>query len=172
MITSGKGTAATSFAVVPPVACTVDSVSKALPKKDVAAAKAALDAAGWVVGSDGIRAKNGVKLDLTFLYDSTLGTGGAAASELATKAWEAIGAKVTATQQDATAVSGALFGTGAWDIAWEPLNVNSPDQLVGFLSGPRRPRARTSPNIQNADYSVERRQGDDDERHRGLPDLG
>ncbi len=153
VLTSGKGTAATSFAVVPPVACTVDSVSKALPKKDIAAAKAALDAAGWVVGSDGIRAKNGVKLDLTFLYDSTLGTGGVAASELATKAWEAIGAKVTATQQDATAISGALFGTGAWDIAWEPLNVNSPDQLVGFLSGPAAPKGTNFANVQNADYS-------------------
>ena len=153
VLTSGKGVAATGFAVIPPVGCAVDSVSGALPKKDVSAAKSALDAAGWKVGSDGIREKDGVKLNLTFIYDSSLGAGGTAASELATKAWEAIGAKVTATQNDETAVSAALFGTGAWDISWEPLNVNSPDQLVGFLSGPAAPKGTNFANIQNADYS-------------------
>ena len=43
---------------------------------------------------------------------------------------------MTAKGVDETALQGAIFGTGDWDIAWVPLNVNSPDQLVPFLSGP------------------------------------
>ena len=46
------------------------------PKQgDVAAAKSMLDAAGWMPGSDGVRAKNGVKL--AFTVGTTTGNQGA-----------------------------------------------------------------------------------------------
>ena len=78
----------------------------------------------------------------------------AAAAELAVQQWEAAGAEVTAKGVDETALEGAVFGTGDWDIAWVPLNVNSPDQLVPFLSGPGLAEEGTNfSGIDNKDYA-------------------
>jgi peptide/nickel transport system substrate-binding protein len=135
--TAGTGTPGTTLAVLQPASCPGDSVSKALPAKDVDAAKAAL---------------SGKKF--TFLYSSAAGTAVAAAAELAVQEWEAAGAKVTAKGVDETALQGAIFGTGDWDVAWVPLNVNSPDQLVPFLSGPGLADAGTNfSGIDNKDYT-------------------
>ena len=117
--TAGAGAPATTLAAIEPVSCPGDSISGSLPAQDVDAAKAAL---------------SGKKL--TFLYSSAAGSAVAAAAELAVQEWQAAGAEVTAKGVDETALQGAIFGTGDWDIAWVPLNVNSPDQLVPFLSGP------------------------------------
>jgi peptide/nickel transport system substrate-binding protein len=117
--TAGAGGPATTFAAIEPVSCPGDSISGSLPAQDVGAATAVL---------------SGKKL--TFLYSSAAGSAMAAAAELAVQEWEAAGAEVTAKGVDETALQGAIFGTGDWDIAWVPLNVNSPDQLVPFLSGP------------------------------------
>ncbi|GAA1815705.1 ABC transporter substrate-binding protein [Agromyces neolithicus] len=152
--TSGKGEPATALAVSPPAGCTFDSVTGNVPETDVDAAKAALDTAGWLAGSDGVRAKDGQKLSLTFLYSTNLGSGGTAAAELAITQWQAIGAEVTAQGQDESTLTGALFGTGAWDIGWVPLNVNTPDQVIGFISGPSAPEGTNFSNIQNDDYAA------------------
>lgn len=154
VITSGTGEDATALAVVAPTGCTYDSVKGSVPGTDVAAAKAALDADGWKAGADGVRVKNGKKLSLTFVLDTALGTGGTAAGELAVSAWKAIGVDVQTKPQDASTVSSTLFGTGSWDIAWEPLNVNTPDQVVGFVSGPAAPKGTNFSGITNADYDA------------------
>ncbi len=146
VLTSGKGTAATQLAAQPPTGCTGNSVSGNVPAFDVNAAKSALDADGWKVGADGVRAKDGKKLTLTFLHDSALGTGGSAAAELAVSRWKAIGVDVTSKELSTTQMSAPLFGTGDWDIAWEPINVNTPDQLVPILSGTPLRTAPTSPS--------------------------
>lgn len=135
--TAGEGTPATTLAAIQPVACPGDSISGALPAQDVDAAKAAL---------------SGQKL--TFLYSSAAGSAVSAAAELAVQQWEAAGATVTAKGVDETALQGAIFGTGDWDIAWVPLNVNSPDQLVPFLSGPGLADGGTNfSGIDNSDYT-------------------
>jgi peptide/nickel transport system substrate-binding protein len=151
-LTSGKGAAATQLAVVAPTGCTGDAVAGNLPAFDSAAAGATLDAAGWVKGADGIRAKDGKKLSLSFIYDSSLGSGGSAAAELAVAAWKAVGIEAKVKQQSQTEISGSLFGTGDWDLAWEPVNVNTPDQLVPFLSGTAAPKGTNFAAIDNADY--------------------
>jgi peptide/nickel transport system substrate-binding protein len=136
--TAGTGTPATTLAAIQPTACPGDSVSGNLPAQDVEAATGAL--AGQ---------------DLTFLYSSASGSAVAAAAELAVQQWEAAGAKVTAKGVDETALQQAIFGTGDWDIAWVPLNVNSPDQLVPFLSGPGMADGGTNfSGIDNADYDA------------------
>lgn len=136
--TAGAGTPATTLAAIQPVACPGDSVSGALPAQDVDAATAEL--AG--------------QPELTFLYSSAAGSGVAAAAELAVQQWEAAGIKVTAKGVDETALQGAIFGTGDWDIAWVPLNVNSPDQLVPFLSGPGMAEGGTNfSGIENSEYT-------------------
>ncbi|KAA9151030.1 ABC transporter substrate-binding protein [Microbacterium lushaniae] len=154
VLTSGAGAPATRLSVVEPSSCDYDAVSGNVPATDVDAAAAALDAAGWVEGADGVREKDGQKLALSFLYANTLGTGGTSAAELAVSAWEEIGVQVTATQNDSTTLSNAIFGTGDWDMAWVPLNVNNPDQVVGFLSGPTAPEGTNFAGIQNADYEA------------------
>jgi len=135
--TAGAGTLATTFASLDPSACPGDSISGSLPAQDVDAAKSVLD---------------GKKL--TFLYSSAAGPAVAAAAELAVQEWKAAGADVTAKGVDETALQGAIFGTGDWDIAWVPLNVNSPDQLVPFLSGPGLADGGTNfSGIDNKEYA-------------------
>ncbi|MBZ5739152.1 ABC transporter substrate-binding protein [Nocardioides sp. GBK3QG-3] len=135
--TAGAGGPATTFAAIEPVSCPGDSISGSLPAQDVDAAKSVLA---------------GKKL--TFLYSSAAGSAVSAAAELAVQEWEAAGATVTAKGVDETALQGAIFGTGDWDIAWVPLNVNSPDQLVPFLSGPGLADGGTNfSGIDNKDYT-------------------
>jgi peptide/nickel transport system substrate-binding protein len=135
--TAGQGGPATTFAAIEPVSCPGDSISGSLPPTDANAAKSAL--AGQKI---------------TFLYSSAAGSAVSAAAELAVQEWKAAGADVTAKGVDETALQGAIFGTGDWDVAWVPLNVNSPDQLVPFLSGPGLADGGTNfSGIDNKDYS-------------------
>lgn len=154
VMTSGTGKPAQRLAIAPPSACTYDSVAGSLPETDVEGAQAALDAAGWVAGADGVRAKDGQPLALTFLYANTLGSGGTSAAELAVQQWQEIGVQATAVQNDSTTLTGTIFGAGDWDVAWVPLNVNNPDQIVGFVSGPAAPDGTNFAGIQNADYEA------------------
>ncbi|GAA1120319.1 ABC transporter substrate-binding protein [Kribbella jejuensis] len=140
VLTSGKGTPPTTLATIEPVACTGDAISPSLPARDVEAAKTAVQKA---------------KLPpLTFLYDNSRGSGVAAAAELAVQQWQAVGVKVTAKGMNGTAMNETLFSSGDWDIAWVPLNVNSPDQVVPFLSGPAAPNGTNFAAIQNKDYEA------------------
>ena len=135
--TSGEGTLATTFASLEPSACPGDSIGPALPAQDVDAAKSVLDGKSF-----------------TFLYSSAAGPAVAGAAELVVQEWEAAGATVTAKGVDETALQGAIFGSGDWDIAWVPLNVNSPDQLVPFLSGPGLADGGTNfSGIDNQEYA-------------------
>ena len=152
VVTSGKGSKATTLAANAPVACPGDSVSSALPARDVKAAGALLDQAGWARGSDGMRTKAGKPLKATFLYQNNLGSGGNAAAELTVKQWKAIGVDATAKSQNETTLTGTLFGAGDWDVAWVSVNVNSPDQLVPFLSGPAAPKGTNFAAIADPAY--------------------
>ncbi|RKT76731.1 peptide/nickel transport system substrate-binding protein [Terracoccus luteus] len=153
VFTAKQGAAPTTFSVVPPLACPGDSVTPALPKGGLDAAKQALDAAGWTAGSDGIRAKDGKPLAATFVYQSAAGASGAAAAELAAGVWKQLGANVTLKAQDQTALLQTMFSSGDWDVAWLPLNVSSPDQLVPFLSGPAAPNGNNFAHIDNPAYT-------------------
>jgi peptide/nickel transport system substrate-binding protein len=154
VITSGTGEPATGLAILEPQACPGDTVSGNLPETDTDAAAAALEGAGWAKDSDGVYAKDGEKLAVTFLHDTALGSGGAAAAELAVKAWQDFGVEVSAKAATTAELEPILFGSGDWDIAWEPINVGSPDQLVPFLSGPGIADGGTNfSGIENADYT-------------------
>jgi peptide/nickel transport system substrate-binding protein len=139
--------------VTAPVACPGDSVAKAVPAHDLAAARAALDAAGWKPGPDGIRAKDGKPLALTFVYNTQSGPAAASAAELASQQWSQLGVKVTLSGKDTTASVTTLYTTGDWDIAWEPVNVYTPDQLAGFFTGPNPPQGNNFAHIDNVAYA-------------------
>ncbi|MFG1610470.1 ABC transporter substrate-binding protein [Actinoplanes sp. NPDC049265] len=154
VITSGRGGPATTLAADPPVACPGKSVPDALPAHDLAAAGQLLDQAGWTAGPDGIRAKNGKSLSVTFVHDTAGGPAGSAAAELAVAGWKQLGVQVTVKPQDQTAIGSTLFSTGDWDISWEPVGVGSPDQLRPFLSGAVPPNGTNFASINNADYQA------------------
>lgn len=151
-ITSGKGAPATQFATLAPSGCAGDAVTGHLPAFDAAAAGAALDTAGWTKGADGVRAKDGKPLSVSLIYDSGLGSAGSGAAELAVAAWKAVGVEAEAVAQNQTQLSGTVFGTGDWDVAWVPLNVSTPDQVMPFLSGPAAPKGTNFAAIDNDGY--------------------
>ncbi|HKN97448.1 MAG TPA: ABC transporter substrate-binding protein [Pseudonocardiaceae bacterium] len=153
VLTSGRGQPATTFAANAPVACPGNSVAKALPPHSLDKAKALLDSDGWQVGAGGIRTKNGKQLALTFLYGTQAGSAASSAADLAAQQWGQLGVKVTLTGQDDTSATNTLFSSGNWDIGWIALNVSSPDQLVGFLSGPTPPKGDNFANINNTAYT-------------------
>jgi peptide/nickel transport system substrate-binding protein len=152
VLTSGHGAAATTLAMNEPVACHGDSVSHALPAGDPQAAGALLDQAGWTKGGDGRRTKGGKPLKLTFLYQNSNGSGGDAAAELTVKQWKAIGVEATAHSQNETTLTSTIFGAGDWDVTWVSLNVNTPDQLVPFFSGPAAPQGNNFAAVSDPDY--------------------
>jgi peptide/nickel transport system substrate-binding protein len=154
VLTGGNGSPGSTFATAAPVACPGDSVSGELPTGGLEAARETLDVAGWTAGPDGTRSKDGTPLELTFIYNSGLGTGGAAAAELASTTWQELGAEVDMTGQDDTALLETVFGSGNWDVTWLQLTVSSPDQLVPFLSGPAAPEGNNFASIDNADYAA------------------
>lgn len=153
VLTSKMGSAPTTFAVYPPVTCPGDSISAAIPTGGLEAAKATLDAAGWKIGADGTRTKDGRALEMSFIYQAETGAPEAAAAELAGGAWKQLGIKLTMKAQDHTARLQSLYGSGDWDVAWAPLNVSTPDQLVPFLSGPTIPKGNNFSHIDNKAYT-------------------
>jgi peptide/nickel transport system substrate-binding protein len=154
VLTSGNGSTPTQLADAPPAACTGDSVSAALPQHDLDAAGKLLDSAGWVKGANGMRSKNGTPLTLHLNYLTGYGSGTQAAAELAAQQLKALGAKVTITGQDNAALVQNVFGAGNWDIAWLPVGVHSPDQLVPFASGPNPPSGNNFAHIDDPAYNA------------------
>ncbi|GAA5143492.1 ABC transporter substrate-binding protein [Nocardioides marinquilinus] len=141
VLTANRGGPPTTFAAIDPVGCPGDSVTPALPGQDVDAARAALEEAGVS--------------KITFVYNTAVaGSGSAAAAELAVQQWEEVGLEVEARPEGSAAIQETVFGTGDWDVAWLPLNVNYPDQLVPFLSGTTAPDGTNFAEIENADYEA------------------
>ncbi|WP_327084885.1 ABC transporter substrate-binding protein [Nonomuraea sp. NBC_01738] len=148
---SGTGKPTTGL-VLQPRPCTGDTVTGHLPAFDEAAAAAALGAAGWKAGADGIRVKDGKRLTLRYLYATTRGAGVQAAAEYLAAAWKKAGAEVKLNGVIDTKLSESLNATQDWDVVWLPIGVTLPSQLVGFLSGPAAPKGANFAHLDNARY--------------------
>jgi peptide/nickel transport system substrate-binding protein len=134
-----------------PKPCTTPTVPGTLPGHDPAGAEAALTAAGWVPGPDGVRAKGGAKLDIKLLYPG--GTPSIdAGMELVASWWKSLGVHATLTAKSPTAVQQVLFTTGDWDVTVLNLGVNNPAQLTPFFSGPIPPDGQNFAAVKNAEY--------------------
>jgi peptide/nickel transport system substrate-binding protein len=156
VITSGTGKPTTGLLVSDLTPCPGNTIKGNLPSHDVAAAKAALDAAGWKAGNGGTRSKDGKPLAITLYYPTSLGAAMQSGAELMQKAWTAVGAKVTIKPMtDTEAATILLAGQGSWDAALMPLNVTQPNQLVPFLSGPAAPDGQNFSHIDNAQYTAD-----------------
>ncbi|RFU83925.1 ABC transporter substrate-binding protein [Streptomyces triticagri] len=154
VITNGAGKPSKGMVTVEPRACTGDTVTGRLPEHDVAAAKSALDRAGWKPGAGGIRAKGGKKLALSLMYGTQNGPTTAAGAELVQKEWKALGVDVELRPVDSPGLNNALFGGGDWDVSMGPVALNSPTQLVPFMAGPRAPKGVNFAGVHNAKYEA------------------
>ncbi|MFF0320794.1 ABC transporter substrate-binding protein [Nonomuraea angiospora] len=138
--------------VLEPRPCPGDSVAGHVPGYDAAAAAAALDAAGWKLGADGFRAKDGKRLSLRYMYATTRGPGFQAAAEYMAEAWKKLGVEVKLNGVIDTKLSESLNATQDWDVVWLPIRLPLPSQLVGFLSGPSAPKGANFAHLANKRY--------------------
>lgn len=151
--TQGTGKKSIGMTTLSPRPCSVDSVTGHRPTYDPDAAKAALDAAGWTVGADGIRAKGGKRLTLKLIYATDYGPGIQAGAEFMADAWKKIGVDVKLSGSASGAWSDALFKTGDWDVSEVPIGVSLPSQLLAYLSGPTIPNGSNFSDIRNDQYT-------------------
>ena len=152
--TGGTGQPSTGLITLAPNPCVAtDTVGPNLPKPEPTKAMQILDSAGWVKGSDGVRAKAGRKLELKLVYAATGLSARTAGLEFLTSQWQAVGAKVDLQMVPPAQLDTILFSTGAWDATATAFTFNLPSQLVGFVSGPTSPDGANFANIQNADYT-------------------
>ncbi|MFC0625727.1 ABC transporter substrate-binding protein [Kribbella deserti] len=152
VLTNGKGTPATSLVTIAPNPCRGDNVDGNVPTFDAAAAKAGFDKAGWLSGADGVRAKDGKKLALTFIYGTAGGPTATAAAELVQQQWKALGVEATLKAVDSTGLNEVLFSTGAWDVSMSPVSISLPSQFVPFISGAAPPKGVNFGHVNNQDY--------------------
>ena len=153
VLTSGKGKPSTGMVTLAPNPCRTDTVTGNIPTFDSAAAKSALDAAGWPAGPDGVRAKDGKKLSLTVIYVTAVGSA-VPTAELIQSTLKSIGVDATLKGVDSTGLNEALFKTGAWDISMGPLTTALPSQVVSFLSGPVPPGGVNFAHVNNTAYDA------------------
>jgi peptide/nickel transport system substrate-binding protein len=103
---------------------------------DPARANAILDAAGWVRGSDGIRAKGGVRLE--FANSTTVGNPGREQSQqLLMQDWRAIGAAMKISNMPAAVIWGEFWQKSKYESVMVGSNFmlgNDPDVTPRFSS--------------------------------------
>jgi len=126
--------------------------ASAIPAFDVEAAEAALDRAGWAKGSDGVRAKDGKRLQIRLLTASGTSPEWRAANDLIAKSWRSIGADVTSRALTDNGLSSAL-AAGDWDVfSMVQVGAPTPALLLGNLSGPAFPDGANLLGMHNAEY--------------------
>lgn len=136
--TAGRGERATRLAVTPPQVCQYDAATPNLPKTDVAGAEKLLDEAGWLMGADGVRAKDGQPLVLDFAWQTRWAENSATA-ELAAEQWAEVGVGVNHHGTDYGAFIERVAKEGSaseLDVIWIAPNYPVPSVLASFFSGP------------------------------------
>ncbi|WP_200846772.1 ABC transporter substrate-binding protein [Arthrobacter sp. 18067] len=153
VVTSGAGKPATGLIAPVLSPCKQDTLTGNLPEHDIDAAKATLDSAGWKVGANGVRSKDGTPLKIEFFYPSTMGPTFAAGAELIKDVWSGIGVDVLLRPvTDAEGSSLILGGQGGWNAAFVPIGVSLPNELVPLVSGPTPPNGSNFAFLNNAGY--------------------
>jgi peptide/nickel transport system substrate-binding protein len=132
-----------------PMACATDTATPFATARDLRAATALLEQAGWHVGPDGVRTKAGRRLRLQLVYDRELTDEAmiSAAAELAVRQWREAGVEVRARSLAGPMIGEVLFATSDYDISWVPVIVSLPNRLLMFTSGPKPPKGLNFPNL-------------------------
>src|SRR5712691_3932957 len=94
------GQSACNIVTSPPDLVSPNTASMDVCKYDIAAANALLDQAGWTKGSDGIRAKNGVKMHV--VYQTTVNPLRQKEQDIVKSGWQQLGVEVELKSVDAS----------------------------------------------------------------------
>jgi peptide/nickel transport system substrate-binding protein len=94
-----SGVATTNIVTAPPAVTSPNTAKMDVAKFDLDAANKLLDSAGWVKGSDGIRAKGGVSMKI--VYQTTVNSLRQKEQEIVKAGWEKLGIKVELKTVDA-----------------------------------------------------------------------
>lgn len=154
VMTSGRGYRAERLAMMTPNPCQYDAATPNLPAYDPELAASMLDAAGWTMGPDGIRERDGEPLSLRFIYSESSETT-APTMELVKQQLAAVGVDVVLDGSDTSAHLDRLYSgnfTGEFDAANQNVNINIPSILAPWNSGPVPPNGRNATNVQNEEY--------------------
>lgn len=130
VIAGSTGLPSVSLVTKTPYLCVQDPPQWTLPDTDLDRAAELLDEAGWVMGADGIREKDGQPLDIKFIYDAPTASH-APAAELVKQTWDALGVNTILSANDGAAWSDQLYTSFDWDTGWVQIGPGSP--VVGDL---------------------------------------
>jgi peptide/nickel transport system substrate-binding protein len=131
-----------------------DTIAGLLPTYDLSKAQQILDAAGWKVGPNGVRAKDGKPLRIAFRYDAKGLDARTAGVEYLASEWKKLGVQVDLKALPEAQLNDVFFNTGAWDAAWADFTFNLPSQMVAFVSGPVVPKGSNFSAIKNPAYDA------------------
>ncbi|OZM83230.1 ABC transporter substrate-binding protein [Pseudonocardia sp. MH-G8] len=150
--TAGTGTVATNMMTEAPVTCPGDETTGSLPAFDPAAATQALDAAGYAMGADGVREKDGEKLSAKLIYQvgapQTV-----SAVELIGQQLRAVGIGTELTGLTQAAFLEALYTTQDFDAYYSGINLEFPFMLTAYYGGPSPAEGgRNTGGIANPDF--------------------
>ncbi|MCE0535300.1 ABC transporter substrate-binding protein [Kineosporia rhizophila] len=134
IVTNGHRTEMTSLVVQTPLLCVAGGPKWTLPASDPQKAGTLLDEAGYAVGADGVRAKDGKPLSIRFLYDAGTPSHAAAAEEVQAE-WKEIGVQTELVAEDPTGWSTDLYQTYDWDTGFIQLAPGTPVVLSLFFYG-------------------------------------
>jgi peptide/nickel transport system substrate-binding protein len=141
VLTAGAGKPSTGLVEPALSPCKGNTVGSSLPAYNESAAKSALA---------------GQKLSIALYYPTSLGTGATGAVTLLQQAWSQLGVSVSLHAiTDAEIDSDIVAGQAAWNVAILPLGVDSPGQLVPFLSGATPPKGTNFAYLNNAGYTAD-----------------
>jgi len=153
VLADGKALDAVSLVTKTPLLCVVDPPEWSLPDTDLEKAGELLDQAGWKLGSDGLRTKDGEPLTVKFIYDAPTAAH-APAAELVKETWDKLGVTTQLSANDAAAWSDQLFTTFDWDTGWVRLAPNSPVQLSTFFGATPVDGGLNFMFVDNPDYNA------------------
>jgi peptide/nickel transport system substrate-binding protein len=141
VLTSGTGKPSTGLVEPALSPCKGNTIGSNLPAYNASAAKSAL---------------GGQKLSIALYYPTSLGTGGSGAATLLQQTWSQLGISVSLhALTDAEIDTDVVAGQAGWDVAVLPLSVDSPGQLVPFLSGTTPPKGTNFAYLNNSAYTAD-----------------
>jgi len=134
LVTDGNAIDSVSLVNQIPLTCVAGGPEWTLPDTDLEAAGALLDDAGYTLGSDGLRAKDGKPLTIRFIYDAGTPSHGAAAEEVQAE-WNELGITTDLVAEDSAGWSTDLYQSYDWDTGFIQLAPSSPVVLSLFFLG-------------------------------------
>ncbi|WP_236795564.1 ABC transporter substrate-binding protein [Amycolatopsis sp. GM8] len=134
VVANGAAEPSVSLVVKNPLLCVAGGPKWTLPDQNLAEAGQLLDQAGWTLGADGKRAKNGKPLTVKFIYDAATPSH-APAAELVQQSWNKLGVTTTLSANDASAWSAQLYQTFDWDLGFVQIDPGSPAVAATFFNG-------------------------------------